>query len=94
MESKAVGSWNFGIGGFSKSSTGNFKHHQTGNYERKGRTSVIEIPRFRICGILHTESVKIEEKNCAEKNKSGNRFFDLFPNHLNALFREVNLSTP
>jgi hypothetical protein len=76
LESKAIGSWNFGIGGFSKSSTGNFKHHQTGNSERQRRTSFIEIPRFRICGILHPESDELEEKNDAEKIKSGNRFFD------------------
>ena len=92
MESKAVGSWNFGIGGFSKSSSGNFKHHQTGNSERKGRTSVIEIPRFRICGILHPESVEIEEKDGDTKIKSGIRLFGYFLNPLNAFFREVNLN--
>ena len=74
LESKAVGSWNFGIGGFSKSSSGNFKHHQIGNSERKGRTSVIEIPRFGICGILHPESFEFEEKNDDTKIKLGNRF--------------------
>ena len=82
MESKAVGSWNVGIGEFSKSSPGNFKHHQTGNSERQGRTSIIEIPRFGICGILYPESVEIEEKDGAEKIKSGIRLIGYFLNPL------------